>query len=628
MLNNLSFKSKLILLLVSAIVGFVLVTFVAIEGLSSQQNANNELRTLSKIQASNDQVSINMLASADNLRSVTSSNIEQYVQKVKDQALYNENIIKENMALASNDELRALLEANLIKIEDYSQSLLALVNKQNLIGFDSTSGMRGEIDQLGAKLTDDISSLSLLKREFSSVRQAEASYLSDPTADNLEKFSANFEKFDRRISNFGFQSTHGVTANAYHDAILKYGEEFQLLKNIEETFDNFKQIFNTSQIEASKLIEQLLVNAEADSESSSNKANATLLVVSLVVIVLATLLMITIGRSVNASLKSIGNDLNNVKQGDMTTQVAINTKRNDEFDLLGTSLNEMAKGLNSVLKDVVTTTDTFTTMSTDLNNTIGNISSSNHVVNQRTDSLATATDDISSRLTELSNTTELLKNQSNDTYQSAKAGADTINKVLTSINDTVNVVQVISEQLNHLGQLSKDIDNVISMINDLANQTNLLALNAAIEAARAGEAGRGFSVVADEVRALAEKTVDATSKITEIVSTIQTSTHSAITTMESGKSNLSVISENGSKAEEAMRNIENFAMTGTKSTDSMAAAIQDVASTAVQMSAEMDQIAQQLTEDTGSIDIMADKTQQIQQLSQQLAEKTRVFSLA
>jgi methyl-accepting chemotaxis protein len=241
--------------------------------------------------------------------------------------------------------------------------------------------------------------------------------------------------------------------------------------------------------------------------------------------------------------------------------------------------------------------------------------------------LASATDDISSRLTELSSTTNTLQAHSNETYQSAKSGADTINLVLNSITDTVNIVNMTSQQLDELGRLSKNIDSVIAMINDLASQTNLLALNAAIEAARAGEAGRGFSVVADEVRALAEKTVDATSKITDIVNTIQQSTQTAISTMESGQDNLKIIRENGNKAEEAMRDIESNAMTGSKSTNSMANAIQDVATTAIQMSTEMEEIAQQLNQDTRSIDILADKTKQIQQISEQLAVKTQVFTL-
>ncbi|PYF78897.1 MULTISPECIES: methyl-accepting chemotaxis protein [Marinomonas] len=627
MLLNLSFKTKLLILLITAILGLVIVTFVAIGGLSSQQEANNKLRNLSKIQASNDHLSIQMLDIADRLRSVSVDTVQEYLATTNQQIEQNTNTITASIEKANSQDLKKALEENLERINLYSRSLIALIKERSIIGFDSSSGLRGEIDRMGTEISDDIQKLSLLRREFTNVRKAEASYLSDPTAENLEEFNTSFTRFDNRIENFGFQETHGVKANAYRAALLQYGQAYVALNETENTFSQQKDNFTKVQLATNTLIETKLVEAEEAALKSSSQANATLLTVSIAIILVAALLMIAIGRSVNTTLQGIIADLNKVKKGDMSSKAIVNTKRNDEFDQLSQSLNQMTGGLSDVLKDVVSTTDNVSGMSTDLNNTISSIAGSNHLVNQRTNSLATATDDISNRLTELSNTTHALKGHSNDTYQSAKSGADTIKMVLNSISDTVEIVNTTSQQLNELGRLSKDIDSVIAMINDLASQTNLLALNAAIEAARAGEAGRGFSVVADEVRALAEKTVDATSKITDIVGTIQNSTQTAITTMESGQDNLKIIGENGSKAEDAMRDIESNAMTGSKSTDSMASAIQDVASTAVQMSSEMEQIAQQLNQDTHSIDVMADKTKQIQQLCEQLASKTQVFTL-
>jgi methyl-accepting chemotaxis protein len=627
MLANLSFKAKLLFLLITAVLGFVIVTFVAMGGLSSQQKANDELRNLSKIQTSNDQVRIHMLEIADSIRSISADNYDDYLASANEQIEKNGSLISINIKRANSQALKQVLEENLIKINDYSQALITLIGKRYIIGLDSSSGLRGDIDKMGTQISEDINKLSLLKREFTNVRKGEASYLSDPTESNLEEFTSSFTRFDTRIENFGFQDTHGVKANAYRDALLQYGKEYQTLNDTEAEFTAKKNEFDEGQLKANQLIDENILQAEADAETSSAQANATLLGVSIAVSIAAALLMITIGRSVNSTLHNIITDLNKVKQGDMSSKALVNKKRNDEFDQLSQSLNEMTNGLGNVLKDVVSTTSHVSTMSTDLNSTILSITNSNHLVNQRTHSLASATDDISSRLNELSSTTNTLRSHSNETYQSAKSGADTIKMVLNSITDTVNIVNITSQQLNELGRLSKNIDNVIAMINDLASQTNLLALNAAIEAARAGEAGRGFSVVADEVRALAEKTVDATSKITDIVNTIQHSTQTAITTMESGQDNLKIISENGSKAEEAMRDIESNAMTGSQSTDSMANAIQEVASTAIQMSTEMEQIAQQLNEDTRSINIMADKTKQIQQVSEQLADKTQVFTL-
>jgi methyl-accepting chemotaxis protein len=627
MLVNSSFKAKLLLLLITAILGFIIVTSVAMEGLSSEQEANNELRKFSAIQTSNNQLSIKMLELTDKLRAISEDNYANYLDNVNQQIEQNTNIINNNIERAVNQKLKNALQENLIEINLYSQALIGLTNKRHTVGFDSTSGLRGSIDKMGAEINEDIKKLSLLKREFTNVRQAEASYLSGPSEENLASFTASFSRLDSRIENFGFQETHGVKLNAYRDALLQYGKEYELLNDTEVSFTNQKNQFNESQLKANKFINERLLQAENSAEKSASRANAMLLGVSATVIVFSTLLMIAIGRSVNGTLQNIIADLNKVKQGDMSSKASVNLKRNDEFDQLSMSLNEMTEGLNTVLKDVVLTTDDVSSMSTDLNDTIGSIASSNHLVNQRTHSLATATDDISNRLTELSNTTNTLKAHSNDTYQSAKSGADTIKIVLSSISDTVTIVNTTSNQLNELGKLSKDIDNVIGMINDLASQTNLLALNAAIEAARAGEAGRGFSVVADEVRSLAEKTVEATSSITDIVNVIQSSTQTAITTMSSGQDNLKIIGDNGSKAEEAMRDIETNAMTGSQSTDSMAGAIESVASTAIQMSTEMEQIAQQLTKDTLSINMMADKTKQIQKISEQLASKTQVFTL-
>ena len=627
MLVNLSFKTKLLLLLATAILGFIILTCVAMEGLSSEKKANHELREASDIQTSNNQLSIKMLELTDQLRTISEANYSSYLDSVNQQIEQNTSTLNDSIENAKSQPLQSALEEDLLEINLYSQALIALTNQRHTVGFDATSGLRGSIDNMGTEISEDIKKLSLLKREFTNVRQAEASYLSGPSEEILASFTASFSRLDSRIENFGFQETHGVKLNIYRDAIHQYGKEYALLNDTEISFTNQKNKFNESQLKANQLIEAQLLQAENDADQSEKRANAMLWGVSLTVIIFSTLLMIAIGRSVNITLQNIIMDLNKVKQGDMSSKALVNLKRNDEFDQLSTSLNQMTGGLNTVLKDVVLTTDDVNTMSADLNDTIGNIASSNHLVNERTNSLASATDDISNRLTQLSNTTNTLKTHSNDTYQSAKSGADTIKIVLNSISDTVAIVNTTSNQLNELGQLSKDIDDVIGMINDLASQTNLLALNAAIEAARAGEAGRGFSVVADEVRSLAEKTVEATSSITGIVNVIQSSTQTAISTMASGQDNLRIIGENGSKAEDAMRDIESNAMTGSQSTDTMAGAIEDVASTAIQMSTEMEQIAQQLTQDTLSIDMMADKTQKIQKISEQLSNKTQVFSL-
>ena len=145
MLSNLSFKTKLFILLITAITGLIIVTAVAMTGLSSQQSANNELRNLSKIQASNDQLSIHMLEIADSLRSISVENYQDYIASAKEQIAQNANIIATNIEKAHSQNLKQTLEENLVELNDYSQALIALIEKRYIIGFDSSSGLRGSV---------------------------------------------------------------------------------------------------------------------------------------------------------------------------------------------------------------------------------------------------------------------------------------------------------------------------------------------------------------------------------------------------------------------------------------------------------------------------------------------------
>lgn len=627
MLKNLSFGAKLKFLLACAIAGFVLVTLVAINGMNAQQQANQQLRTYGDVGSEVDKISLNILEAADELRNLNDDNYQAYsnqLQQTKKAAL---NALEKDIKIINRPELVAALEASEKRLDLYADALLALAKQRSVIGFSSQSGLRGEIGTLGDSISESIARMSLLNREFVNVRKAEGNYLSEPSPEILEELNASYERFISRVNNFGFADTVGVTAQQYYDAILAYGPAYNALQQAETNFDQQKQAFTAGQIELTSIITSYVEEAEQAADQQASQSLYTLIIVSIAVAIFSTILMISISRSARRTLTQVINDLTKVKEGDMTAKATVNNKRHDEFDALSQSLNEMTGGLGNVLSDVVTTTTNVSTMINDLNGAMTKIADNNRSVTERTNSLAVATDDISNRITTLSTNTEEMREHSHETYQSAKSGASTIRVVLDNLNETVEAVNQTSHQLDELGKLSSNIDHVIGMINDLAEQTNLLALNAAIEAARAGEAGRGFSVVADEVRSLAEKTVDATSKITDIVSTIQTSTQSAIHTMEHGQQKLRVIEENGAEAESAMRTIENNAQTSSQASEHMVSAIQDVASTAVQMSSEMDQIAQQLSEDSHSIEVIVDNAHKIHDMAEGLSSKTRVFTL-
>ena len=626
MFVNLSFKAKLSILLISAISGFIIVTLVALNGLNTQTESSNRLQTLSGIESNLDALEIAMMKEYEAMFEVNDDNFQAYVDQINMDKIELLLGLEEDALMIDSAEGQTHLEATMVSLTNFSDALGYVVLQRQRLGFSGQSGLKGEIAGLGDKVLADVGKLSLVKRSFLPVREAEKNYVFETTQNNLDTFMAKFNEFHKRVQNFGLEDRFGESINAYLVAVEKLTKETLKTSAAENDFKLQRAEFDVKRDNASDYLASMTNNATEFAKKSSQQASFTLIAVSVIVALFAGILMAFIGKSVNSSLNQIIRDLIKVQEGDLSARLAINAKRNDEFDALCNSVNAMTNGLGSVIGDVVQTTEEVNGMVSELNLAVTDIADSNKSVNTQTNSLAAATDQISATISNIANTTSTLSSQSKDTFESAKNGAETIKDALDNLSMTVGFVNKTSDQLNDLGKLSKDIDGVISMINDLANQTNLLALNAAIEAARAGEAGRGFSVVADEVRSLAEKTVEATSSITAIVSTIQTSTNNAITTMKDGQENLKAIETSGEKAAQAMREIEVNAQTGADSAHNMAISIQEVSKTSLHMSEEMDAIAQQLQKDTDSISTIADSTNQINSLVDHLDTKTRVFT--
>jgi len=626
MLANLSFRTKLLSLLIAAIIGFIVVTAVALQGLKVQETSSSKFERLTKVDKDLASLVITLMEEYESLSSVDNDSYDAFMGSFHTNHDSFIVMLQEDTDLVQDTEAKNNINNVITSLISYSASLEALVSQKQKIGFNGSSGLKKEVAILGETVTEEISFLSLVKQEFLPVREAEQALIFEPTPANKDVFEERFEKFNQRVDNFGLKERFGANIAAYYEVVQNLNKENQQLSSLQTAFSTQREDFNNTRLLAVEYMQQAVLDAREQASSSSQQASISLIIVSIVVAVLASIMMASIGKNVSNTLNQIIKDLGKVKGGDLTARLYVNNKRNDEFDSLCSSVNEMTNGLGSVIGDVVNTTQGVNSMVSELNTSVTNIAESNRSVSQQTSSLAAATEEISTTISSISHTTADLSSQSQNTYESAKVGAETIKGALSNLASTITVVNKTSTQLNELGQLSKDIDNVIGMINDLANQTNLLALNAAIEAARAGEAGRGFSVVADEVRSLAEKTVDATAKITDIVGTIQSSTQNAIETMHSGQESLHAIEEFSEKAEVAILEIEQNAQTSSASSIDMARSIKEVEKTAIHMSEEMDKIAQQLQRDNSNINSIEGNTRDIHDQVSSLNKKTSVFT--
>ncbi|SIO17803.1 Cache 3/Cache 2 fusion domain-containing protein [Halodesulfovibrio marinisediminis] len=221
-------------------------------------------------------------------------------------------------------------------------------------------------------------------------------------------------------------------------------------------------------------------------------------------------------------------------------------------------------------------------------------------------------------------TLEVAKNASDaaenaeDARTTADNGATVVNQVVSSIDEVSSKAEAMLTTLNELGAQADGIGNIISVINDIADQTNLLALNAAIEAARAGEAGRGFAVVADEVRKLAEKTMDATKEVESVVQGIQQSTVNTLNHMQDVSTLVESTNSQTQNAGEALGQIVDRVMETSDRVRSIATAAEEQSAAAEQISGATEEVNRLADESAQALTESAHAVVELSRLAQNL----------
>jgi len=207
----------------------------------------------------------------------------------------------------------------------------------------------------------------------------------------------------------------------------------------------------------------------------------------------------------------------------------------DEFAKLSHAVNHMASNLSTLIGETNSTSVELAGMSEGVSNTLESMLAGNQQITTQAHQVASASEQMRASVQEVANTTTEMNNMAVQTSATSTQSLDVMGRTDEAIKEISRVVNEAAETVNSLSESSDRIGVVVDVIDSLAAQTNLLALNAAIEAARAGEAGRGFAVVADEVRGLAAKTVEATSQITGIIERVQHESKEAVQAMQLGQ---------------------------------------------------------------------------------------------
>ncbi|ERM61321.1 methyl-accepting chemotaxis protein [Vibrio cyclitrophicus] len=300
--------------------------------------------------------------------------------------------------------------------------------------------------------------------------------------------------------------------------------------------------------------EEQLNSSLADASSIYDKGLFNAIAIGVVVTLFAAAIGYHIANSVREPLTRILKTLEGLTEGDMTQRIDI--RYNNEFSRVSGHINTLADNLHNILVKLNDASDDLTKTASVNQKTSSETQAQLNSQREQTATVATAMTEMSHSVQEVANSAQSSLTMVQQVESASESGRQIMNTNISTINQLESRLTESVSAVGELQQMSSQIGSILDVIRGIAEQTNLLALNAAIEAARAGEQGRGFAVVADEVRVLAQKTTQSTSEIETMISNLQSSSKTASNVIESCMSDMDMSVEQASSANSAMEEIQ------------------------------------------------------------------------
>jgi len=405
-------------------------------------------------------------------------------------------------------------------------------------------------------------------------------------------------------------SEEGVIS-AYYNYLLFQEKGKALATDLSNTMASINASTSTLLGEASQAREVALVVAHGAVNWSISAAVIVIIISAIIAILVAT----WVSRSIKRPLSIVMDVLGKIAEGDFTLRAEITSK--DEFGELSRWVNDLASKLESVIREIrQVSVDVASSAQTG----VITAEQSKELMSSQND----MTTSVASAMTEMAATVHQVANSAETTLEQVQTVDVKATENRTQMDVNINTIQTLADEIessskvvNELNVYSQDIGKILEVIQDIAEQTNLLALNAAIEAARAGEQGRGFAVVADEVRTLATRTHSSTEEIQKVISRLQQGVKETVSSMTLSQSSAQQSVEKAKEVGQSLQEMQEF-VTGIRDLSTqIAAAAEQQSAVAQEISENVHDIAKMSDEASNAADSTAQNSEGLSSLAEQ-----------
>jgi methyl-accepting chemotaxis protein len=390
--------------------------------------------------------------------------------------------------------------------------------------------------------------------------------------------------------------------------------------------DDIYQDMNKSLNELLALEKSLSSTRYAAAMASSSQTNTLGIVVLVASLILSFVISIFLQGIILAPVKKTVAIIETVATGDFTKRIDIDSQ--DEIGQMAGNFNQLIDKLSSILREVAANSTSIASAASSLHASSDQSAVGAEEVVSQASTVATASEEMSATSQDIAQSCHLAAAKGHEATSSATSGAAVVEETVKGMERIAGRVKTSAKTVESLGQRSNQIGEIIGTIEDIADQTNLLALNAAIEAARAGEQGRGFAVVADEVRALAERTTRATKEIGDMIKSIQNETKAAVGAMEEGVKEVESGTQRAAKSGEALQEILHHINDVTMQVNQIATAAEEQTATTGEISNNIQHITEVVSQSARGAQESASSAAQLSQLAGELKRLVSQFKLA